>query len=225
MAGRETVAVVGHGQRQRAVVARERQVGLGGAGVARDVRQRLLGHAVQDELVVRRQVGQLVGDLLAHGQAGALGEPFAQDGERALESEVVERLGSQLDRDPPYILEAAAHGALDLGDVVAQLAWDPRLDTRQSEQHRGELLPDLVVQLLRDPQALGFLAGEDPPGGIPALGLEAGEHLVERRGQLARLGCRVRNRHPLGGVGEIDPPGQGGQRFDGAHRGGGPGTR
>ena len=136
--------------------------------VARDVRQRLLRDAVDDELLVGRELGQLPAELLVHLESESLGEALAQDGERALEPEVVKRLGSQLDRDPPHVLEASANRALNLSDVVTQARRDAGLDPREPEQDRGQLLPDLVVQLLCDPQPLGLLRRRAPCRSPPA---------------------------------------------------------
>ena len=95
-------------------------------------------------------------------------------------------------------------GLLNVGNVRADFIGHPGMEPGQDQQRAGQLLSDLVMQLLSDPQALGLLSGEHPAGCLAALGLEAIEHLVERLGELARLGVRIRCGHPLAGIREVD---------------------
>ena len=92
-----------------------------------------------------------------------------------------------------------------------------RLDASEPEQHGGQLLADLVVELLRDPQPLGLLSFEHPPGGLATFGLQPVEHLVEGQRELARFRGGLRAGHPLTGPGEVDPPRQRGQRLERPH--------
>ena len=58
----------------------------------------------------------------------------------------------------------------------------------QLEHDRGEVLSDLVVQLLGDPPPLGLLGEEHPPHAGPALLLEPLERGVERADHIGHLG-------------------------------------
>ena len=49
--------------------------------------------------------------------------------------------------------------------------------------HRGQLLPQLVVQLARDARTLLLLGGQRPANATAPLLLEAIEHAVERLGE------------------------------------------
>ena len=62
--------------------------------------------------------------------------------------------------------------------------WRGRLE---AQQHAGQRLVGLVVQVARDARALGLLRAQDGGGGARALGLEAVEHAVERRVQARDL--------------------------------------
>ena len=62
------------------------------AGVARDVRQRLLGDAVEDELGVAAERGRPGCTWTSTVELGVLGDALAQHEQRARQAEVVERL-------------------------------------------------------------------------------------------------------------------------------------
>ena len=200
------------GQREHAVAVRELELGGRHAGMAGDVRQRLLRDAIHDELGLGREHRQAGSDPLGHLEARPLGEPLTEHGQRALEPEVVQRLGPQFDGDAPQILEAAAHRVLHLEQALAQLVGDAALHAREREQHGGQLLADLVVQLLRDSQTLCLLAVEHASGRLTALCLQPRQHLVERDRQLPGLGGGGGRGHPLARRGEVDAARERGQR-------------
>jgi hypothetical protein len=52
-------------------------------------------------------------------------------------------------------------------------------DRIELQQHAGQKLTDLVVQVAGDPDTFGLLRGEHPPGASLPLALETVEHLVE----------------------------------------------
>ena len=128
--------------------------------------------------------------LPAHVDARAPAEAVAERRERARQTEVRERLRTQLAGDPAHVLEARAHGLLRVGELDAALA-EASLRAAELEQHGGERLAHLVVQLLRDAQPLGLVGGEHAARRARALLLEALEHLVEGERELSRLGFRV----------------------------------
>ena len=217
VAGRQPTAVIGYRQHQPPVVGDKVDLGLVAARVAGHVGQRLLGDAVDDQLGVGAELGHVGRYPLDDVERRALGEALAEYGQGADQAEVVERLRPQLDRDPANVLEAHPDLLLDLHDIVAQGLGDAVLQAGEHEQHGSQLLTHLVVELLRDPQALGLLPGQHPTGGLAALGLEPVEHLVERQRELAGLRRRLRPRHPLPGFGEVDSPGEIGQRLQRTH--------
>src|SRR5204863_9437789 len=121
----------------------------------------------------------------AHVEAAALREALGEGNERAGRAEVVERLRPQLARDAAHVLERGTRGLLRLEQLGPELWVGVASAAAELEQHRGERLPHLVMKLLGDPQPLALLRGEHAAGGVPALVLEAREHLVEGGGQLA----------------------------------------
>ena len=149
-------------------------------------------------------------------EAELLRESVGEHGQRAGQTEIVERLGSQLDRDPPHVVQAVADGVLE-GERPRPRgpAVPATRSAERPQQHRGELLADLVVQLLGDPQPLSLLGAEHAAGGLPPLGLQAREHLVEGQRELRPPQRWPRGaRHPLTQIREIDLPGERGQRLN-----------
>ena len=187
-----------------------------GAGVARDVGEGLLRDAIDDQLLLAAELGQLLVELLADGDAGPLGEALAQHRQGADQPQVVQRFGAQLQGDPPHVLQAGADGLLDVLDIPAQRLGGQAADPGEAEQHRGQLLADLVVQFQGDPQPLGLLGLEHPAGGLAALGLQAGQHLVEGERQLTRLRGGAGAGHAGAGPREVHAPRQRGQGLQGA---------
>ena len=78
------------------------------------------------------------------------------------------------------------------------------VDLLQGEDDAGQRLADLVVQLAGDAQPLGLGGRERAAGAALALGLEAVEHVVEGRGQLAHLGGGLADRHAAAGIVRVD---------------------
>jgi hypothetical protein len=92
-----------------------------------DIGERLLRHAVDDQLDVWWQRGEIGSDLFGYLEAELLGEPIREHGQGAGQAEVVERLRSQLDRDPAHVLEARADRVLGLEQIGVQLLGHARL--------------------------------------------------------------------------------------------------
>ena len=75
------------------------------------------------------------------------------------------------------------------------------------DRQRRQGLPDLVVHLARDAQALLLLRGERPARAVAPLGLQPVQHLVERTGQRDQLGrVRVDRGDPAPGATGVDRP-------------------
>ena len=67
------------------------------------------------------------------------------------------------------------------------------------------------MELLGDAQPLALLRGERAADAVAPLGLEALEHLVERRGQLGRLGVAAADLEPVARLQRVDPARERGQ--------------
>ena len=128
--------------------------------MAGDVAQGFLGYAVDDQLDLRGQRREVGGDVLCHLEPEPLGEPVGEHGQGAGETEIVERLRPQLERDPPHAFEAVAHRVLDGQHVLGEAGWRVRRDARQAEEDRGELLADLVETTPGD-EAKWFAAAKE----------------------------------------------------------------
>ena len=155
-------------------------------GVANDVGDALLRHAVDDELLLGGQ-RQVAFEVAGDRDPGAVGDRRAQCQQRALQPELVERLGAQALGDHAHVLRAAARGLAKLLEVAAQLRGRPARERLAAQHQAGEDLADLVMQLARDPPALALLGGERPARTLTALALEPVEHPVERLRQRGDL--------------------------------------
>ena len=71
------------------------------------------------------------------------------------------------------------------------------------QEHAGQHLADLVVQVAGDPDALGLLCGEHPPTALLALALEPVEHPVEGDDDAADL-VVADDRQALAGTQQVD---------------------
>ena len=180
--------------------------------MAGDVGQRLLGDAVEHELVVAAELRQAGLDVDVDVELGVLGDALAEHEQRARQPEVVERLRPQPAGDPAHLLEAAARGLLRLQDArrghgVGHVAGD----AAELQHDAGQRLADAVVELLRDPQPLALLRRERAADAVAPLGLEALEHLVERGGQLGGLGVAAADLEPAARLERVDPARERGQ--------------
>src|SRR3954469_19644400 len=180
--------VVGDAQREAVGAPLECELGVRRGGVAHDVRQRLLGDAVDHELLLARERREVAVEVRVDLEARLRAQPRAELRQRARQAELVEGLRAQPLRDAAQVVEVRSHCLRRGADLVVELG--PRLLAHARElQERGrQVLTDLVVQLLGDAQALGLLRADDAPHALLALGLEAVEHRVERLGELRRLG-------------------------------------
>ena len=163
----EPPAVVLHGERGAAVPGEHARAHARGARVLGDVAERLLRHAVEDDLDVRRQVQRRV-DLDVHDDVGLPGERVAE----ALEQRVQRR---RLECRRPELEQQRAHLRQRGADEPAQALQVVRALGRVALPHGRQRLGDQrgavdalghgVVQVAR--QRLALLGGRLPlsPGG------------------------------------------------------------
>ena len=156
------------------------------ACVPGDVRDRLLGDAVEDQLLLLRQ-RQAGLEPAFDPDAGLVVKGCRQCREGAGQPEVLECLGSERTDDPPYVLGAAARGLAQLFEILAKLFGDPRGEAFDLEHDARERLADLVVQLARHTLTLALLDHQGPTGALALLGLQPVEHLVEGVGERGDL--------------------------------------
>ena len=132
-----------------------------GAGMAQRVRHRLLRHAIDDDLglAVQRDAGRRyrrststpVRSASTHSCRSAAARPRSSSAS-----------GPQVARDRAHLLERRPRRLARLADPLRRLPGDARLRAVELQQHRGQRLPDLVVQLARDPQPLVLLSAQRP---------------------------------------------------------------
>ena len=218
--GEAATVVLDHGS-DRSAAAGEDDADRTGLGVLDDVRQRLLHDPIESRLDVARQPAvELRLEVDAHSRL--LGEGVAQPLQRGDEAEVVERLRAQLDRQAAHVVQRLddllAHGGDGFG---ALLLGRGLLDRLQPEQHRGQLLPGLVVQLARQPAPLELLrlddaaqrvAGDtrglvDGDGGARGEGLGEAQVVIgeARVGALLVVGDDDADRSPAGDQRDVEP--------------------
>ena len=154
--------------------------------MAHDVGDAFLRHAVDDELLLGGQ-RQIAFEVAGDRDPGAIGDRRAQRQQRALQPELVEGFGAQTLGDHSHVLRAPARRLAKLLEIAAQLRGRPARERLAAQHQAGEDLPDLVMQLARDPPALALLGGERPARTLTALALETVEHPVERLRQRGNL--------------------------------------
>src|SRR5581483_1239234 len=175
----DAAPVVDDAQDDTACTRLERHLDPRRMRVTCDVRQALLGDAVDGQLRLLRERGQLVCEAPLDPQPALVAELARELGQRADEAELVEHLRPQLAADPPDLLERLPDRRLGL--LAPRLAFELEQDARQH-------LSDLVVEAARDPRALGLLRAQHAPRALAALRLEPAEHVVEDGDELPHLG-------------------------------------
>ena len=145
-----------------------------------DVRQRLLGDAIDDQLLLLRQ-----------RQRGAPGA--ARSGACACSPNDVASAASALCSPRSSSASGRSRRAIRRTSSVPwravsrsssswsrELLRDRRGQALDLEHHAGQRLADLVVELARDPLPLALLHEQRAARALAPLGLQAVEHLVER---------------------------------------------
>jgi hypothetical protein len=103
----------------------------------------------------------------------------AERDQRVHEAEVVERLRSQLAGDASYLVETLSDRVGDPAQGVRRKLGIAVRGPLGLDGHGSECLPNLVVELPRDPQPLGLLCGERGARRLMASALKPVEHGVE----------------------------------------------
>ena len=120
-----------------------------------DVRERLLGDAVEDQLLLLRQ-RQAGLESALDPDARLIVKGCRQRREGAAQPEVLECLGAERADDAPDVLRSAPSGLAQLVEILAKLLGDPRGEGFNLEHDDGERLADFVVPLARDPLTLAL---------------------------------------------------------------------
>ena len=129
----------------------------------------LLHDAIHGRLDFARKAALAELRLEVDVQAARLRERLGKSLERRDEAEVVERLRSQLHREPPDVLERCDDELAEVGDGAAGLVVEPGLvDRAEPEQDRRQGLTRLVVQLAGEPASLQLLTGDDASERVPS---------------------------------------------------------
>lgn len=127
--------------------------------VSHGVGQRLLQHSVGGAQDLARQVVIIAGELELAGQAAALGGSRHQPLDGGLEPEIVEHQRPQLRHQLAHRSRRAPEQVLELAEVLLgcrRIALEALARQTERVAQRGELLPELVVQLARDAHALAL---------------------------------------------------------------------
>ena len=136
------------------------------------------------------------------GAAAEVGDERAQRGREAV---VVEGGRAQLAGEAQQLLHRLGRDRLGLAQLGAQVGRRVLGARLQAQEHAGQRLVGLVVEVARDPCALALLGLEDGARRPGALGLEAREHPVVGLAQPRDLlDLRPRGRHGRAARGEVD---------------------
>ena len=105
---------------------------------------------------------------------------LAKRGEGALQPQLLQCVRAEPARDPAHLLGAVPGRLAQLVELAAKLVGDAGGEPFDLQDHAGEGLADFVVQLARDPPALGLLNQQRLSRTLATLGLQPVEHVVER---------------------------------------------
>ena len=165
----------------------ERARGSGPPRVLGGVRERLLRHAVGDELHVHGHVRELPGSLEARRLSRFFAQLVDQRRERGLEAEVVERGGPQGAGQRQQLLHRLVRQRLGLGQLARELG---RRRARAAASRRSSSpVSDWLTSSWRSRATRArssSWARSATVAGPPALGLEALEHPAEGAVQALR---------------------------------------
>jgi hypothetical protein len=205
----DAAAIIAHGEHHGAVAALELELDALRPSMTHDVGHRLLRHAIDRQLGLTLERGQIRVDPLPHAETGSLPEADRERDERCPQPELVERRWPQALRDLPYRLHPLAHGVLDLGHVRSPPGCDGGAQAFELQHDPSQQLAQLVVQLARKPRPLSLLGTKRPAPAVRPLMLEPVEHRIERLPQTRDL---------VVGRADTDAPARV-ERVDALHRG------
>ena len=183
LGGVEAAAVVLDHHEHARRLAGQHDADVGSTGVLDHVRERLLHDPVQRGLNVGGKTMRTEPGFDLHVELTPLTHGLAEPAESGLEAEVVERGGTQLDGQPPDVLqrlddEVAELGGCEMGGLGGLRALDPG----EAEEYRRQRLARLVVQLPGETPALHLLGLHGTAQGIA---LHAAR-VLDRNGRLRR---------------------------------------
>ena len=144
------------------------------------VRQRFLGHPVDDQFRLRTEFGEPKTETASHVCSGVHREVSSQCGQRAEEPQVLEDSGSKSASHLLYFGEARPCRILNQSEVSSNVLRSAVDDPLQAEKNDGQTLTHFIVQFLRNPMALCFLRGQGSCIVQASLGFQSGQHGVER---------------------------------------------
>ena len=201
---RETHTVVGHDEHHATVgVGFERQRDATGARVPDHVGQALLGHAVDDQLLLGGE-REIACESPLNLEVAGLRDARAQRQQRALEAELIERFRAQPPGDQPDLLRRLAGALAESDDIRSNFLGRTPRERLPAQDQPGEELADLVVQLACDAPALCLLGRQGPAAAVSPLTLEPVEHLVEGLRQCHHLLVTAGGIDPLTGSERVD---------------------
>src|SRR5215203_3526319 len=135
-----------------------------------DIGQALLRNSVYGELGVGLELRQCLVELAFDVDAGDAAERSRQLGQRANEPEVLEHLRAQFARDPADLVKSPSNRLFGVVDLVA-MSGSAFSDRVEVQQHTGQYLADLVMEVAGDANALGFLRRQDAAAALLTLAL------------------------------------------------------
>ena len=141
--------------------------GRAGTGVAHDIRERLLHDPVDDEAGLLVEVGVDSLELEFDRQTALAGEAPDMGPDRRLETCVLKRRGAEATGDAPDPLDRLHERLLHLvHELLPRLGIVGAPKDREPHEEGGQALGRVVVELPRDPGALGL---RGPKGPAPEL--------------------------------------------------------
>src|SRR5579863_3950454 len=156
-----------------------------GAGMLNDIGDRLLQYTEDGCLDRLRQARIIQVDLQVNLQPGAFGPLLQVLGNGHTKPEIIQRPWPKLPGDTTEFAADLSGEAFQLSEALLGrcIAGAQRFDIGETKPQRGEVLPETVVQLARDPLALGLLRGD---GTIEQHGALLGALLEARTGRAER---------------------------------------
>jgi hypothetical protein len=98
-----------------------------------------------------------------HAEVGLFGGRLGEGQQCAAQAELLECLRAQAPADAADVLGAAAGGLAQVVELFAQMLRHVVRHRLDLQQHRGQRLTDLVMQLASDSSTLGLLDRERHP--------------------------------------------------------------
>ena len=139
-----------------------------------DVVERLLHDAVDHDLLVGTELAEIGRQSGVSRRRRLAGEAVDLGAQRGLEPVVVQRGRAQLAGEAQQLVHGHRGGLCRLAQLGAQRLGRVVLDRAQAQQHAGQRLVGLVVQVARQARPLGLLRAQDGLGALAALAPRGG---------------------------------------------------